>query len=970
MPNSFFSSTDLNPAQRTAVESIDGPVLIIAGPGSGKTKTLVDRIVYLIAAKNVPSENILVATFTEKAAKELITRVTNRASSLGVPVNLADMYIGTLHGIFLRILEEHRADTRLLRNYRVLDQFEQAYMVFRELPRFRTAEGYEHIVEATGPLWTQAERIVSLVNTVSEESLNPEELQNAPDLAVAALGRLVTTYRALLAEENVLDFSTIQTETLSLLVSHPEVLTVLRSRLRYLMIDEYQDTNTIQERILLLLAAPANRICVVGDDDQGLYRFRGATIRNILEFPKNFPGGDCTRIELVTNYRSHPGIIDFYNRWMDDIPDGWFGGKDLTFRYPKTIRARDADFSSYPAVVKVSGTEKPEAWHDEVVEFISSLHEGGSLSDYNQIAFLFRSVKGNAAIGLAKHLESKGIKVFSPRSALFFEREEIKLMIGALIFMVPDLFTSHLPLKNDLTLDVWEYYKGCFEAFAAALRADPEGTRPLREWCVKKARTHTPLVANTDYAFALLFYEILQFPLFSRYLDTDFDTGITDLRPLYNLSLLSQLLVRFEFIYSINVFTPEFFTRDLKHLFNDYLRFLYEGGIVEYEDFDEYAPSGCVSFMTIHQAKGLEFPVVFVDSINTVPRKDYEELDEILRSSYLQKRPFEPIERIKYFDFWRLFYTAFSRPQNLLCLTGAEKEGHGPLPSKYFKKAWDSVPSWRDASFDSSTLQLPPMKAVDLKHDYSFTSHILVFENCPRQYKFFKEAEFAPVRTNAALFGSVVHETIEDVHRTVLEGKPETVTAERVASWFETNYRNLSKSTHTYLAPPVKIAALRQVNNYVDHASSDWSILREAEVMVSLLKEEYILRGKIDLIRGEADTVEILDFKTEKKPDVNEAEDRQRLERYRRQLDVYAHIIEEKYGYKVSKMHLYYTSAENETPYVTYPYDKDAVQRTIGVIDGVVAKIEDKDFALGTVKKTKKLCGNCDLRLYCWEKPD
>ena len=131
------------------------------------------------------------------------------------------------------------------------------------------------------------------VNKVSEEALDLGILLNAAEPEVQALGRCYQQYQAHLEEENCLDFSTIQVEALRLLDEHPEILDEIRAKIQYLMVDEYQDTNTIQERILFKLAEPDFNLCVVGDDDQGLYRFRGATIRNILEFPQNFPKGAC-----------------------------------------------------------------------------------------------------------------------------------------------------------------------------------------------------------------------------------------------------------------------------------------------------------------------------------------------------------------------------------------------------------------------------------------------------------------------------------------------------------------------------------------------------------------------------------------------------------------------------------------------------------------------------------------------------
>ena len=164
----------------------------------------------------------------------------------------------------------------------------------------------------------------------------------------------------------MLDFSVIQLEALNLLENNQNtVLVPLREKLRYLMVDEYQDTNTVQERILFALLNESQNICVVGDDDQGLYRFRGATIRNILEFPARFAPGQCAIHSLTVNYRSDPGIIDFYNQWMDGSLDGfsWGGGAGTTFRYPKAIVPPAGKKSFEHPVVRVSGAAGAQGWH-------------------------------------------------------------------------------------------------------------------------------------------------------------------------------------------------------------------------------------------------------------------------------------------------------------------------------------------------------------------------------------------------------------------------------------------------------------------------------------------------------------------------------------------------------------------------------------------------------------------------------
>lgn len=953
-------SSKANPQQLQAIENTDGPLLIIAGPGSGKTFTLVERIVYLITQKGITPENLLVVTFTDKAAQELTTRISNRLIELGIRFNLNEIYLGTFHSICLRWLDDHREFTRLKRNFSMMDQFDQQYFLYVRLSQYQAIPNIELIIgDREQKAWDKSATLMRWINTVNEEALSAETLLDADDPEVRVLGQCHALYQKHLEEENAIDFSTIQVEAFKLLMNNSTLLTKLRVQLKYLMVDEYQDTNTIQELILNLFAGDRPNLCVVGDDDQGLYRFRGATIRNILQFKDKFPGGECQQVKLTTNYRSHPGIIDFYNRWMRE-QDWEQDGK--AFRFQKEIQPRDDEFPDTPCIVKVSGKTQQE-WHEEVLAFLYALRDRGHLSDWNQVAFLFRSVKNQKVISLAQYLERHGITVYSPRSNQFFEREEIRLMVGALIFLFPQ-FPQVRKWNKDAHLTIWDYYDHqCYSRFAAELRK-PENA-DLLKWCKAIAKRHLTISQNTDYTFSGLFYRLLQFPLFGRFLDESLlkQTSIHNSRSMRNLAIFSQLLDKFEYLYHIDVLTPSYLDKNLRQLFNQFFRFLQEGGIDEYEDTLEYAPSGCVSFLTIHQSKGLEFPVVIVGSLEAGPYKQYARLNQLLESNYLLRPPFEPLDLTKFFDFRRLFYTAFSRAQNLLVLTCSEKQGRGQTPSKHFANCFNSLPSWRDAHFQPEMIPLENVKDVNLKREYSFTSHLTLYENCAEQYRFFKELEFAPSQTNSILFGTVVHQTIEDIHKAVLRSEEYKLSEERVIRWFDTNYAYLTKRERAYLAPNVKRSALEQVLRYYRRNNDNWQHIREAEVDVSLVKDQYILSGSIDLIQGEGNTVEIVDFKSEKKLDVNNLKDREKLSRYRRQLEVYAHIVEERTGHTVSKTHLYYTSEESGSPYITFPEDARSIDRTIATFDQVVQRIEIKDFRIP--ERPAKLCKGCDMRFYC-----
>lgn len=951
---------NLNLQQKEALNFLEGPVLIIAGPGSGKTHTLVERVVCLIS-KGVSPGNIFVATFTEKAAKELITRISNRLLDLGIAANLNEMYIGTLHSIFLRILEEHRECSRLKKNYRLLDEFDQSFIIYRNIDRFDTVKELKELIgDNIYDRWQKALKLSKAINVVNEEVLDIDSLLSSQKGNVRALAKCYTIYQNILVEENSLDFSSIQYETLRLLQNHQEVLKKLQARIQYFMVDEYQDTNTIQEKILLLLSSRNNNLCVVGDDDQGLYRFRGATIRNILEFESNYPEGACHKIYLETNYRSNPQIIDFYNRWMKS-KDWDDNGKH--FRFDKNIIPNNGQFPDTKAVIKVSASGDVNNYYKEVLEFIESLQREKVVTDLNQIAFLARSVRNDNVTALSDYLENHGVRVFSPRSDQFFNREEIQMILGCLLSVFPSVYET---MKN-YNKRFKSICQGWQDFFQARVGKDAKGNKSLIQWIIRKIKTHQHLTGNTDYAFSGLLYQILQFELFAKYLDADLNQNKSDLRPAYNIGILTGLVSKFESLYDFTVFTPKNRDRVLKSFFGDYLKFIYDGGLGEYENFDENIPSGCVSFMTIHQSKGLEFPITMVDSLYAVPRKNYSELDVELHNSYFHKPIYEPIDKTKYYDFWRLYYTAFSRAQNLLVLTGFEHSGHSALPSREFKTFWDESPSWRSSCFDMTKLVLSSVKSSNIKHEYSFTSHILLYENCPLQYKFYKELEFAEVRTGSFLGGSLLHQTIEDIHNAVLRGEKNSLTDDNITSWFFANYKLLSQQQRSYLHQAQQDALLKQVLRYRDNNADKWDTIKEAEVDVSLVKQDYILKGTIDLVKGDNDTIELVDFKSGDKPDVNTTDENKRalLNQYRRQLEIYAHLIHERTGQTVSKMHLYFPKVEDGNPRISFNYQTHNIETTISAFDEVVKKIEAKNFSMEGINKTEKRCSDCDMRFYC-----
>ncbi len=937
-----------NKQQLEAINSLNGPLLIVAGPGTGKTFTLINRALNLIVNYGVKPEEILFATFTEKAANELITRLSFELDKNDIDFNPNEMYIGTFHSICLRILKDNLAFTNLKKNFNLYDQFDQQYFIYRHFNDFKSIESFDEYFEH-GSYWDKCAEILKVLNRLNEEMISYNNLLESENKTFKFYGSLLKKYDDLRQENNFIDFSSIQVEAYKLLNHNKDILSDLQNKIKYMMIDEYQDTNHIQEALTFLIGDKNKNICVVGDDDQAIYRFRGATVRNILEFPHHFI--NCKKIELVNNYRSNSDIVNFYNRWMETTEGREFNFDWGQYRYQKKIIPVKKDTTTEKSVIQVE-TKEIDYINKKVLRFINELKESKSITDLNQIAFLFRSVKNDNVKELADFLEKNGVSVYSPRSNMFFERKEIKSLIGLTILMFPSYFKSMDTLSNGIKNPMFNYYKNCvFEAKEIASQ-----NTELFQWMRFRIRDHVDEnIKSLDYGFASLTYQLLQFDPFLTYMGLDLKTGLNDTRTVRNISKFINLLVKFEALNNISVLTRPNIDKFCKRLFNTYIRFLYDGGINEYEDDNEYAPSGCVSFLTIHQSKGLEFPVVIVGSQSGTPRKQYNENIEEIISQFSGKGTFENLEDIKMFDFWRLYYVAFSRAQSLLVLLcDSSKQNE---PSKYFEWLYENIPQ----DVDYSKFKFEKIKNSVLKNSYSFTSDINVYLTCPTQYKFFKEIGFEPVRLGSTLFGTVVHETIEDIHKAVLRNEIEEVTDENIQKWLDINYKTASKAQNSYLAQHILEAAFDQVKNYVDGASKNWQAIANAEMPITLSEDKFIITGKVDLVTNEKGEYQILDFKTEKKPDVNR--DTDKVNRVRRQLEIYAYLIEKRYGIKIKGMKVYYTGEKNGVPTISFRKDEKHIKETISTFKDVVDKIERKEF--NSKCSDLNICKNCDLRHFC-----
>lgn len=949
-----FDFGEANEKQKLAILNTEGPLVIIAGPGTGKTFTLIKRAMYLIQEKGVLPENIMMVTFTEKAAKEIITRLSNELIERNLNLNINEMYIGTIHSVCLRILKENLEYSKLKKNYQVFDDFDQQYFLYKNYwNNFSKIENIDLIIEPKGSYWDRVSSLQKYINLISEELVDVNAMIRSDKLEAQVIGSILKKYNELRIENNFFDFSSIQTETYKLLLDEEnQVLKRLQEKVLYVMVDEYQDTNYIQEQISFLISNKNKNICVVGDDDQGLYRFRGATIRNILEFESKFVG--CKTIVLNDNYRSEVGIIDFYNSFMSTTRGRDFSFDWDQFRIDKSIVAKKQLNNGYNSVIKLEG-ENYEELNNQIVNFIVQLKSSEKLTNYNQLAFLFRSVKNDKVLRLAKHLEECGISVYSPRSDLFFDRFEIKLFIGTLLLMFPTMVKDIKENEKIWFTELFNYYLDCMNLSISEMKK--EGNSQLNTFVKLKARDHLFLPEqekSLDYSVSQLLYQLMQYDLFSKIVSVDLNDGLMNSLQSRNISILIHTIIKYEYSNNINILTPRNITRVVKRLFSDFLLFLFEGGISEYEDDEDYAPSGCVSFLTIHQSKGMEFPIVFVGSLFSTPREKIDKVLSFVEDNFSQRTQFEPRNQIKYFDFWRLYYTAFSRAQNLLVLIGSNQSKG---VSKYFENQFSNLSS----IIEYDRLRLSTIKETSIKPQYSFTSDVQLYENCQLQYLFFRELGYEQVAYGTTLFGSLVHETIEDIHKAVLRGESDKINPDSIDIWLKVNYETISRREKKYLSPRFLETAYKHVLTYYEKRQYQWTNIKAAEVPVSMVKDSYILTGKIDLIQGEGNTYEVIDFKTEKKPDL--VNDLDKIESARRQLEVYAHILQERFGYNVSKLKIYYTSEEDSNPIVEFNRDDHSIDQTIKRFESVIGEIEKRNFSCRA--RDSRICKNCDMRYYC-----
>jgi DNA helicase-2/ATP-dependent DNA helicase PcrA len=931
----------LDDAQREAVATTEGPVLLIAGPGAGKTLTLVRRALHILTAGLAEPHEVVLCTFTEKAALELRDRLRASAIDAGYAGDLSSLRTGTIHSVCNEFVDRYRHLTPLGDGYEVLDELTQALFLFEHFDKIiGAANDVGRYLGRWGTKWTTIEGVCRYLDKITEELIDVDLLVTSRDPFLEAIGRAHRAYEEALVEENRVDFAHIQKFFLDLL-DDPEVCATVRAAVRYVMVDEYQDTNYIQERLLDRLSDATRNLCVVGDEDQSLYRWRGATVRNILEFPTTHPG--ATVVKLTTNYRSHEAIVRAYNRFMRSAD--WsnpVGGP--AFRFDKTIEPDPAtSFPDYPAVFSIWGATK----RDEATRFadlVTFLAENDVIEDYSQVALLLHSVRIDHSGPYLDALERASIPYFCPRARAYFENEEVRAMLACLSVVLGWYGEGRGTVQGHSLTQLANMIDHAVADLGRTYR-DPH---PL----AKRLQQLVAEVDALDEEGALdrrpadYLYELLAVEPFSGWLGNE--------NRARNLATLSDLLNIFQRYYHYTVITRRNIGFLRLHLFNSFMRLLHDGGINEYEDPDQPFPKGHVQVMTIHQAKGLEFPVVAVGSLAT-QLSSPKDVDRTL-GPYFHRPPFEPENRITQFDRMRLHYVAFSRPEKVLVLTSTE------TPKPHFDAIWQGLPQWPHVQKGLLAAQGFAMKQrMPPKKSFSFTGDLKVFETCPRQYQMFRYYDFTPSRSAVIFFGLLVHQTIEDIHRLVLGRKLSEIDDTRIETLFDFNFRHLAKKDVRPIGATARRAALRQVLDYFHNNIAEMTRVIEAEVDVSLEKEGYILTGAVDLLLGDDGSLEVLDFKSQPRP----PNDDRVVRTYYQQLCIYAHILKERRGRQPDRLFLYWTGEPTrDRALMSFDYRPEHVADAVAHFDSVVAEVQTQQFDVVT-PPPRTICKECDFRSYC-----
>ncbi|MAF13397.1 MAG: hypothetical protein CMI53_00685 [Parcubacteria group bacterium] len=1002
-------SDKLNPEQKKAVVHDKGPLLIVAGAGTGKTTVIAQRIALLIEQKKAKGDQILALTFTDKAAGEMEERVDKL-----LPMGYVDLWISTFHSFAQKLLKDHALEIGIPNDFKLLNQTQQWLLVRQNLDKFNL-DHYKPLGNPTKFIHA----LVKLFSRAKDEVVGPEEyLKYAEDLKlnidsaeyvanfidpeeVKTLSKkekkeLLTQeikkaeevsnayhiYQQLLLENNALDFGDLVNYCLKLFKERPGVLAKYRKQFKYILVDEFQDTNYAQYELVKLLAEPNNNITVVGDDDQSIYKFRGASVSNILEFKKDYPKAD--EIFLTKNYRSTQGILDLsYKFIQQNNPDRLevklkASGKNKKFSKKLLAQTEDKGVISHLAfetiddevrgvlqnIVDLKEKDKKISWRDfailartnEVANYFV-----GAISQ-TQIPYQFYASRG---------LYSKGVILdLLAYLKLLDNYRESAAMYRVLGFSVFGLEHSDIN-----TLNYWASRKGIsiFQSVkqAAALPNTQEETRGKLKNILSNLEKHSKMIFEKSVGEVVV--AILE--------DTNYLQDLTREDSVESSLAVSHLN---QFYKKITDFEKSTDNKSVKQFLELIELELEAGEAGALQNNLEEGPDS-VKIMTVHSAKGLEFKYVFIVNVvdrrfPTGDRKDPIELPDKLVKEIL------PEGNVHLQEERRLFYVAMTRAkQGLFFTTAADVGGQRRKKISQFLtelsgmglkiqdgkevKNEDELIIEQTKKVGSEITDEELEKAIPSR--FSFTQ-LRAFENCPYQYRFAHILR-VPIRGKSVFsFGKTIHATLQQFFDLVRQktgveqidlfsnqpldtDKPQVSLDELLDiyenTWIDDWYAN-RKDHDDY-----KQKGKKALTEFYKEIEKDIPVPKFLERPFNLKLEtdgqEFSIRGVIDRIDKLDDGIEIIDYKTGqgRTQKTFKTEDKE-------QLLIYQLAAEQVLGEKVNNLTFYYVEAGNKVSFLGSDKDLEAMKKKI---IKTIQEIRKGKFP----PKPSQLCKWCDFRNIC-----
>jgi DNA helicase-2/ATP-dependent DNA helicase PcrA len=952
----------LNDAQREAVVHGEGPLLIIAGAGTGKTTVLTRRIAHLIATKRARPEEILALTFTERAAAEMAERVDQL-----IPWGYAETAISTFHAFGDRVLRESSLEAGLDPSFRVLSQPEQVIFLRERLFRL-PLERFRPLGDPTRHLAALA----TLVSRAKDEDVSPAQYRAWAEARLASaadeaerdeagsqleLAAFYEAHQRLLAEAGLVDFGDQIHRTLALLRDRAAVLERLRGRFRFVLVDEFQDTNHAQLEMLKLLAGETANLTVVGDDDQAIYRWRGAAAANLLAFRRLYPG--AREVVLVENYRSTQAILDTAARLV---------GYNNPYRLEAIAGIDKRLRSSRPAgpPVRHMHLDTVSAEADAVAAMIDERVRAGARP--RDFAVLVRS---NAdADPFLRALNVKGLPHRFSGSRGLYAREEVRLLVSFLRATAnPDDSVS------------------LFYLAASELYRVPEGDLlRLNHYATRKTRPLLEVLRGLPDNEDLASVSGQAREAAARLL-ADLDRAVAEVprrrtgEVLYGFLQWSGLLGRLakeasaeaeakvkniaRFFDAVKAY-GDVAEHDRVPAFVEHLELLREAGddpAVAEADPDEDA----VHVLTVHKAKGLEFPHVFLVACAESKFPLQRRKDPVSLPEELVKEELAGGASGHLLEERRLFYVAMTRARDELVLTSASDYGTARARklSRFVVEALD-LPSPRPVSRKTAPLEAlarnaaapdprPPADVPIPEDELLRLSYGQVddYETCPLKYRYVHVLRVPLLTHHAVVYGHAVHDAVRQHFEARLAGRAfsaDDLVAAFRSAWVSEGFLSREHEDERLRAGE---AMLRRFHE--EEAKAPWSPTAVEQAFAFDLERNRV-QGRYDLVIERDGEVTIVDFKT---GDVRDAKAAEKRAKESLQLDVYALAHLKTRGRLPDRVELRFL--ESGLAAGRRPTAEEAAA-TAERIRTAAAAIRRREFP---AKPTWMACGQCPFREIC-----